>query len=90
MFYPLTTVETGHKRRSMGRWLRRRLVAVRCFSGEASTSRSSPTSSSWPPLASRQVHWLQSAINSSNLVAARVRQVLNFAGKNPCHGVRYL
>jgi hypothetical protein len=53
-------------------------------------SRSSPTSSSWPPLASRLVKWLQSMMNSLNLVAARVRRVSSFAGKNPRYGVRYL
>jgi hypothetical protein len=55
-------------------------AAVRSFSGEALASRSSPTSSSWPPLASRPVQWLQSATNNSNLVAARVRRVSRFAG----------
>jgi hypothetical protein len=90
MFCPLTSVEPGHKRQSTGRWLRRRLAAVRYSSGEAPTSRSSPMSSSWPPLASRPVQWLQSATNSSNLVAARVRRVSSFAGKNSYHGVRYL
>jgi hypothetical protein len=53
-------------------------------SGGSSTlpaSRSSPMSSSWPPLTSRLVQWLQSATNSSNLVAARVRQVSSFVRK---------
>jgi hypothetical protein len=63
---------------------------VRSFSGEALASRCSPMSSLWPPLASMPVQWLQSAMNSSNLVAARVRWVSIFVGKNPCHGVRYL
>jgi hypothetical protein len=54
------------------------------------TSRNSPTSSSWPPLASRLVQWLQSAMNSSNLVAARVQRVSSFADKKPSYGVRYL
>jgi hypothetical protein len=52
LFCPLTAVELGQQRRSTGR----RLAAVRSSSGEASTSRSSPMSSSWPPLASRLVH----------------------------------
>jgi hypothetical protein len=43
-------------------------------------SRSSPKSSSWPPLASRPVQRLQSVTNSLNLVAARVRWVLSFVG----------
>jgi hypothetical protein len=49
--------------------------------GEAPASRSSQASSSWPPLASRSVQWLQSVMNSSNLVAARVRRISSFAGK---------
>jgi hypothetical protein len=56
LFCPLTAVEPGHKRRSSGR---RRLAAVRSSFGEAPAS-SSPTSSSWPPLTSRPVQWLQS------------------------------
>jgi hypothetical protein len=47
---------------------------------DALPASSSPTSSSWPPLASRLVQWLQSVTNSSNLVAARVRRVLSFVG----------
>jgi hypothetical protein len=47
-------------------------------------------SSSWPPLASRPVQWLQSVTNSSNLVAARVQRVLSFAGYNLSYVVRYL
>jgi hypothetical protein len=81
LFCPLTAVKLGHKRRSMGRWLGLWLAVVRSSSDEALTSRSSITSSSWPLLASRPVQWLQSAMNSSNLVAARVRRVLSFAGK---------
>jgi hypothetical protein len=81
LFCPLTAVKLGHKRWSMGRQLGLWLAVVRSSSGEAPTSRSSPTSSSWPLLASRPVQWLQSATNSSNLVAARVRRVLSFAGK---------
>jgi hypothetical protein len=65
-------------------------VAVRSSSDEASASRSSPTSSSWPPLASRLVQWLQSAMNSSNLVAARVQRVLGLAGENPMNTCHYL
>jgi hypothetical protein len=48
-------------------------------SGALPTSRSSSASSSWPPLASRLVQWLQSMMVSSNLVAARVWQVSRFA-----------
>jgi hypothetical protein len=65
-------------------------AAVRSSSGEASASRSFPSSSSWPTLASRPVQWLQLVMNSSNLVAARVQQVLSFVGKNPHHGMCYL
>jgi hypothetical protein len=90
LFYPLTAAKPGHKRRWTGRRLGQRLAAVRSSSGEAPASRSSPTSSSWPPLASRPVQFLQWASNSSNLVAARVRRVSSFAGKNPDHGMRYL
>jgi hypothetical protein len=90
LFYPLTVAKPGHKRQWTGRRLGRRLAAVRSSSGEAPTSRSSPTSSPWPPLASRPVQWLQWATNSSNLVAAKVRRVSSFAGKNPHHGMRYL
>jgi hypothetical protein len=72
LFCPLTEVEPGHKRWSTRRRLGPRLAAVMSSFGEARPSRSSPTSSSWPPLASRLVQWLQSATNSSNLVAARV------------------
>jgi hypothetical protein len=43
-----------------------------------------------PPLAPMSVQWLQSVTNSLNLLAARVRLVLSFAGKNLHHGVRYL
>jgi hypothetical protein len=90
LFCPLAVVEPGHKRRSMGRWLGRWLAAVRSSSGEAPTSRSGPTSSSWPPLASRPVQWLQSATNILNLVAARVRQVSGFAGENQTNTSHYL
>jgi hypothetical protein len=90
LFCPLTVTKPGHKRRSTGRLLGRRLAAVRSSSSEALASRSSPTSSSCPPLASRLVQWLQSAMNSSNLVAARVRRVLSFVSKNPHHGMRSL
>jgi hypothetical protein len=48
-------------------------------SGALSASRSSPMSSSWPPLASRLVQWLQSVTFSLNLVAARVRRVSSIA-----------
>jgi hypothetical protein len=74
----------------MGRWLRRRLAVVRSSSGEALASRSSPTFSSWPPLASRPVQRLQLVTNSSNLVAARVWQVLGLAGENPMNTGDYL
>jgi hypothetical protein len=90
LFCTLIAVKPGHKRRLMGRRLGRQLATVRSSSGEAPASRSSPTSSSWPPLASRPVQWLQLAMNSSNLVAARVRRVSCFAGKNPHHVMRYL
>jgi hypothetical protein len=90
LFYLLTTAEMDHKRRSKGRRLGQQLEVVRSFSGKAPALRSSPTSSSWPPLASRPVQWLKSATNSSNLVADRVRRVLSFAGKNPSYGVCYL
>jgi hypothetical protein len=90
LFCPLTAMEPGHKRRSMGRRLGRRLAAVRSSSDEASASRSSPTSSSWPPLASRLVQWLQSTTNSSNLVAARVRLVSGLADKNLTNTSHYL
>jgi hypothetical protein len=43
-------------------------------SGALPASWSSPTSSSWPPLASRPIQLLQSVMNSSNMVAARVRK----------------
>jgi hypothetical protein len=66
------------------------LAAVRSSSGEAPTSRSSPTSSSWPPLASRPVQWLQSVMNSSNLVAARVRRVSGLAGEKSMNTGHYL
>jgi hypothetical protein len=42
--------------------------------------RSSSTPSSWPPLASRLVQWLESMTFSSNLVAARVQRVTSFVG----------
>jgi hypothetical protein len=90
LFCPLTAVELGHKRRSTGRRLRRRLAVVRSSSGEAPTSRSSPTSSSWAPLASRPVQWLQSVTNSSNFVAARVQRVSSLASKNPMNMGHYL
>jgi hypothetical protein len=54
--------------------------AVHGHSKAAPASRSSPTSSSWPPHASRPVEWLQSVTNSLNLVAARVWRVLSFTG----------
>jgi hypothetical protein len=57
------------------------LAVVRSSFGKAPASGSSPTSSSWPPLASRLVQWLQSVTNSSNLVAARVRRVSGLAAK---------
>jgi hypothetical protein len=79
LFCPLTTVEPDHKRQSMGRCRRRRLAVVR-----------SSSSSSWPLLASRPVQWLQSATNSSNLVVARVRQVLGLAGENLMNTGHYL
>jgi hypothetical protein len=69
-----------------GRWW----AMVKATSGEAPALRSSPTSSSCPPLASRPVQWLQSAMKSLNLVAARVQRVLSLAGEIPCYGVRYL
>jgi hypothetical protein len=50
-------------------------------SGTPLAWRSHPTSSLCPPLASRSVQWLKSVTNSLNLVAARVRWVLSFAGK---------
>jgi hypothetical protein len=65
-------------------------AAVRPSSSEALASRCSPMSSSWPPLAARPVHWLQSATNSSNLVAARVRRVLGLAGENLMNTSHYL
>jgi hypothetical protein len=46
LFCSLTTMETGHKRRSMGRQLGQQLAVVRSFSGEAPASRSTPTFSS--------------------------------------------
>jgi hypothetical protein len=82
--------EQGHKRRSMGRRLKRRLVAVRSSSSEAPASRSSPMSSLWPPLSSSSVQWLQSVTNSSNLVAARVRRGLGLAGENRMNAGHYL
>jgi hypothetical protein len=66
------------------------VAVVRSFSDEAPASRSSPMSSSWPPLASKPVQWLQSVTKSSNLVVARVWRVLTFAGKNLRYGLRYL
>jgi hypothetical protein len=90
LFCLLTMVELGHKRRSMGRWLRWRLAVVRSSSSEVLASRSSPTFSSWPPLASRPVQRLQLVTNSSNLVAARVWQVLGLAGENPMNTGDYL
>jgi hypothetical protein len=83
LFCPLTVAEPGHKRRSTGRRLGWRLAAVRSSYGEAPASRSSPTSSSWPPLASMLVQWLQLVMNSSNLVVDRVRQVLSLVSENP-------
>jgi hypothetical protein len=74
----------------MGRQLGQRLAAVRSSFDEALASRSSPMSSSWPPLASMSVQWLQSAMNSSNLVAARVRLLLGLAGENPMNTCHYL
>jgi hypothetical protein len=65
-------------------------AAVRSSSGEDPASRSSPMSSSWPPLASTLVQWLQSVTNSSNLVAARVRRVSGLAGENPMNMGHYL
>jgi hypothetical protein len=90
LFCPLTMVEPGHKRWLMGRQLEQRLAAVRSSFDEALASRSSPMSSSWPPLASMPVQWLQSAMNSSNLVAARVRRLLGLAGENPMNTCQYL
>jgi hypothetical protein len=90
LFCPLTAAEPIHKRRSTRRRLGRRLAAVRSSSGEVPASRSSPTSSSWPPLASRTVQWLQSVMNSSNLVAARVQQVSGIAGENLMNTGHYL
>jgi hypothetical protein len=90
LFFPLTAVELGHKRRSTGRRLGRRLATVRSSFGEAQASRSSPTTSSWLLLASRSVQWLQSATNSSNLMAARVRRVSGLAGENPMNMGHYL
>jgi hypothetical protein len=48
--------------------------------GTLPASISSSTPSSWPPLASRPVQWLQSMTFSSNLVTARVRWVSSFVG----------
>jgi hypothetical protein len=56
----------GHNKRSMGRRLRRWSATVRLFSGEAPTSRSSPVSSSWPPLAPGLVQWLQLVKTTQN------------------------
>jgi hypothetical protein len=44
-------------------------------SGTLPAPLSSSTPSSWPPLASRLVQWLQSTTFISNLVVARVRRV---------------
>jgi hypothetical protein len=90
LFCPLIAAETDHKRWSTGRWLERCLAAVRSFSGDALASRTSPTSSLWNPLACRPVQWLQSVMNSSNLVAARVQRVSSFVGKNQSYVLRYL
>jgi hypothetical protein len=65
-------------------------TVVRSSSGDAPTSWSSPTCSSWPPLASRSVQWFQSVMNSLNLVAVRVRRVSGLAGKNPTNTGHYL
>jgi hypothetical protein len=65
-------------------------VAVRSSSSEAPTSQSSATSSSWPPLASRPVQWLQSVMNSSNLVVAKVQWVSGLIGENPINTGHYL
>jgi hypothetical protein len=59
--------------------LLRALTMVNGRSGTLPASRSSSTPSSWPPLASRPIQWLQSMTFSSNLVAARVWRVSSFA-----------
>jgi hypothetical protein len=62
----LTTTKMGHRKRSMRRRLGRWLVMVKSFSSEAPASRSSPTSSSRPPLAPRPVQWLQPTKTTQN------------------------
>jgi hypothetical protein len=76
----------GETQRGMTpRWLAAAASLLRAWammsggSGALPTSRSSSTPSSWPPLASRLVQWLQSRTFISNLVAARVRWVSSFA-----------
>jgi hypothetical protein len=87
----------GETRRGMApKWLTAAASLLQAWAivsvgfGALPPSRSSSMPSTWPPLASRPVQWLQSMTFSSNLVAARVRWVSCFVDWNQSYGMRYL